>query len=61
MGVCVYSFARRRPKSAYEFLEYCHGLGAGGVQTELDSLETEYAQRLRRRAEESSRGDNDAA
>ena len=52
MGVCVYSFARRRPKSAYEFLEYCHGLGAGGVQTELDSLETEYAQRLRRRAEQ---------
>src|SRR5579864_8445159 len=33
MGVNVYSFAYRRPKSTLEFLEYCHSLGAGGVQT----------------------------
>ena len=51
MGVCVYSFGYRRPKSAYEFLEYCHDLGAGGVQTSLDSLEREYTQKLRSRAE----------
>ena len=52
MGVCVYSFGYRRPKSAYEFLEYCHELGAGGVQIGLDSLEHEYTQKLRRRAEQ---------
>ena len=51
MGVCVYSFGYRRPKSAYEFLEYCHDLGAGGVQTGLDSLEREYTQKLRSLAE----------
>lgn len=52
MGVNVYSFHYRRPRSAYEFLEFCDGLGAGGVQTELDSLEPAYLGKLRRRAEE---------
>src|SRR6266853_5586829 len=52
MGVCAYSFGYRRPKSAYEFLEYCHELGAGGVQIGLDSLEPESTQKLRRRAEQ---------
>src|SRR5215472_17077701 len=52
MGVNLYSFGYRRPKSALEFLEYCYSLGAGGVQTELDSTETDYLKRLRRRAEE---------
>ena len=52
MGVCVYSFGYRRPKSAYEFLEYCHELGAGGVQIGLDSLEPDYTQKIRRRAEQ---------
>jgi 3-oxoisoapionate decarboxylase len=52
MGINLYSFAYRRPKSAYEFLEYCHSLGAGGVQTELDSLDPGYLKRLRQRAEE---------
>jgi len=33
------------------FLEYCHGLGAGGVQVGLSSLETGYARKVRRRAE----------
>jgi hypothetical protein len=51
MGVCVYSFGYRRPKSAYEFLEYCHELGAGGVQIGLDSLEHEYTQKVRSRGE----------
>ena len=52
MGVCAYSFGYRRPKSAYEFLEYCHDLGAGGVQIGLESLEREYTQKVRRRAEQ---------
>lgn len=52
MGVALYSFAYRRPKSAYEFLEYCHSLGAGGIQTELDSFEPGYPKKLRQRAEE---------
>jgi sugar phosphate isomerase/epimerase len=52
MGVCVYSFGYRRPKSAYEFLDYCHELGAGGVQIGLDSLEPESTQKVRRRAEQ---------
>jgi 3-oxoisoapionate decarboxylase len=52
MGVNLYSFHYRRPQSAYDFLDYCHRLGAGGVQTELDSLERPYLVKLRRRAEE---------
>ena len=39
-------------KSAYDFLEYCHSLGAGGVQMGLDSLEADYLDRLRRRTAE---------
>jgi 3-oxoisoapionate decarboxylase len=52
MGVALYSFAFRHPKSALEFLDYCHSLGAGGVQTELDSFEADYLKKLRQRAEE---------
>src|SRR4051812_37154531 len=35
MGVCVYSFGRGRFKDAMEFLTYCHGIGARGVQVGL--------------------------
>ena len=52
MGVNQYSFHYRQIKSAYEFLEYCHSLGAGGIQTELDSLDAGYISKLRRRAED---------
>ena len=52
LGVCVYSFPLQRPRSALQFLEYCSSLGAGGIQTELESLEPEYTTRLRQRVEE---------
>jgi sugar phosphate isomerase/epimerase len=53
MGVCQYSFSDSpHTKSAYNFLEYCHSLGAGGVQIGLDSLEGDYIDRLRRRTSE---------
>ncbi len=50
MGVGQYSFSH--PKPALEFLEYCSSLGAGGVQTELNTLDAVYVKRLRQRAEE---------
>jgi sugar phosphate isomerase/epimerase len=34
------------------FLDYCHGLGAGGVQVPLGVREAQYAGRLRERAEQ---------
>src|SRR5207253_6585614 len=34
------------------FLDYCHALGAGGVQTSLGNRDEAYAARLRARAEE---------
>jgi 3-oxoisoapionate decarboxylase len=53
MGVCQYSFSESpHTKSAYDFLEYCHSLGAGGVQIGLDSLEPDYLDKLRRRTSE---------
>lgn len=53
MGVTTDSFPySRRSKSAYEFLEYCHSLGAGGVQAHLPCFEPEYTKKVRKRAEE---------
>ncbi len=53
MGVCQYSFSQSpHTKSAYDFLEYCHSLGAGGIQIGLDSLEPDYIDKLRRRTSE---------
>jgi 3-oxoisoapionate decarboxylase len=53
MGVCQYSFSQSpHTKSAYDFLEYCRSLGAGGVQVGLDSLEADYIDKLRRRTAE---------
>jgi 3-oxoisoapionate decarboxylase len=50
MGVVQYSFSDSlHTRSAYDFLEYCSSLGAGGIQTELDSLDAGYLERLRRR------------
>src|SRR5262245_32936200 len=54
MGVVLYSYSIRR--SAYKehrfddpltFLEYCHSLGAGGVQTGLGVRDEAAADRLR--------------
>jgi sugar phosphate isomerase/epimerase len=53
VGVSEYSFSHSpHTKSAYDFLEYCSSLGAGGIQIGLDSLDGEYLDKLRRRAEE---------
>jgi sugar phosphate isomerase/epimerase len=53
MGVGVFSFGLNPTRnSAYDFLEYCHALGAGGVQAGLASLEPEYLEKVKRRAEE---------
>jgi 3-oxoisoapionate decarboxylase len=62
LGVCTYSYgihwgaARdnhpRTPfKDPFSFLEYCHQLGAGGVQVALGRPSTEDAGKLRARAE----------
>lgn len=51
MGIATTSFmTARRPPDAYEFLEYCHALGAGGIQASLTSFESEYLKKLRERA-----------
>jgi sugar phosphate isomerase/epimerase len=53
LGIVEYSLASDpHSKSALQFLERCHALGAGGVQVALDSLAPEYTEQLRRRAEE---------
>jgi len=52
MGIATTSFlTARRPRDTYEFLEYCHSLGAGGTQAPLSSLESGYLSKLRGRAE----------
>lgn len=53
MGVVQYSFsASPDTHSAYKFLEYCHTLGAAGIQITLDSEEPAYLEKLKRRAAE---------
>ena len=53
MGIATTSFlTARRPRDTYEFLEYCHSLGAGGIQASLASLEPAYLKKLRDRAGE---------
>jgi sugar phosphate isomerase/epimerase len=53
MGIATTSLmTARRPHDTYEFLEYCHSLGAGGIQASLASLDPEYLKRLRTRAEQ---------
>ena len=53
MGVVQYSFSSSpHTRSAYDFLEYCHALGAGGVQIGLDSLDPAYLDKLRARTAE---------
>jgi sugar phosphate isomerase/epimerase len=52
MGIATTSFmTSRRPKDALQFLEYCHSLGAGGIQAGLPA-DLESARQLRTRAEE---------
>jgi len=53
MGVVQYSFSDSpHTRSAYDFLEYCSSLGAGGIQIGLDSLDPGYLDKLRRRTSE---------
>jgi 3-oxoisoapionate decarboxylase len=49
MGVASTSYLSfLKPRDAYEFLEHCHALGAGGMQAAING----DAERIRRRAEE---------
>src|SRR5215472_2644082 len=53
MGVVQYSFSDSpHTRSARDFLEYCHSLGAGGIQIGLDSLDPAYLDKLQRRTAE---------
>ena len=53
MGLTPDAFAiLRPPRTALEFLEKAHSIGAGGVQATLASTEPEYLKRVRRRTEE---------
>src|SRR5579864_7568272 len=53
MGIATTSFmTARHPHDTYEFLEYCHSLGAGGIQASLASLDPAYLKKLRARAEQ---------
>ena len=64
LGICTDSYAlrgredrniresRERFAEPLRFLEYCHNLGAGGIQLEIGKREETYASRLRRQAQE---------
>ncbi|HKW97648.1 MAG TPA: TIM barrel protein [Bryobacteraceae bacterium] len=53
MGIATTSYmAARHPHDTYEFLEHGNSLGAGGIQSELTSLDPEYLKKLRARAEQ---------
>jgi 3-oxoisoapionate decarboxylase len=53
MGVVQYSFSDSpHTRSAHDFLEYCHSLGAGGIQTGLSSLDPGDLDLLQRRTAE---------
>ena len=53
MGIASTSLmTAHHPHDTYEFLEYCHSLGAGGIQASLASLDPEYLKKLRSRAEQ---------
>jgi sugar phosphate isomerase/epimerase len=51
MGIATTSFMSVRDHDTYEFLEYCHALGAGGIQASPSSLEPAYLKKVRARAE----------
>jgi sugar phosphate isomerase/epimerase len=62
LGVCSYSYnihwkaardghPKVQFKDTIEFLEYCHELGAGGVQIGVGSQDTDYPKKLRAKAE----------
>lgn len=53
MGLSPDSFAiLRPPRTALEFLEKAHSVGAGGVQATLSSFEPDYLTKVRQKTEE---------
>jgi len=53
MGIAATSLmTARRTHDTYEFLEYCNGLGAGGIQASLSSLEPGFLKKVRERADQ---------
>jgi sugar phosphate isomerase/epimerase len=58
LGIVIHSYGLRRAdkESHFDdpltFLDYCHALGAGGVQTSLGNRDEAYCAKLRARAEE---------
>jgi sugar phosphate isomerase/epimerase len=62
LGVCTYSYgihwraardgAQVPFRDTLEFIDYCHTLGAGGVQIALGSKEPDYARRARAKCEQ---------
>ncbi len=53
MGVATTCYLTAwRPKDTLEFMDHCHGLGAGGVQASLASLDTAYLAKVRAKAEQ---------
>lgn len=51
LGVISHSYSIRRFTDPLVFLEYCHGLGAGGVQIAIEVRDEAYAARLRQELE----------
>ncbi len=52
VGIASTCFAAERSSDTLAFLDYCHSLGAAGIQCVLSSLEPDYIQKLRARAEQ---------
>ncbi len=53
MGVTTDSFPfSKQPKTAYEFLGFCHSLGAGGAESAFGSTDPDYIRKVRKRVEE---------
>lgn len=48
-ATCYLSY--RRPRETVEFVDYCHSLGAAGVQIALSSMDRTYLKTLRERCE----------
>lgn len=58
LGIVIHSYAYRRAADAASrfgeplaFLDYCHEIGAGGLQTGIGTRDAAYAKKLRERAE----------
>jgi sugar phosphate isomerase/epimerase len=52
MAITTDSFPFRKPKSVLEFVDYCHSLGASGVEIALESSEPAYLEKVRARLED---------